>query len=148
MSYRVLAGCLIAHLAFVVAPAAGADWLTQAELEKRCARFMDEPGSSEGEACLAFVQGFLAGARTAEPATHASEAKTFTDRAVRTRAAGAVRRFHTLQGARYCISDDVAATDVIERINAYLKEQREDTEADAAQLVEQALVQSFPCKAE
>lgn len=151
MLYHAIVGCVLTSLAVVAGPVSAADRLTAAELEKRCRVFIESPAEPEGEVCIAFVQGFLAGLRTAEErqVTVLAERKeeSFAERAARTRAGWLIQHFRSLQGNEYCVPADVSGAEALQRVTAYLAayEDGRNSNRKPLELVHSALEQIFPC---
>lgn len=153
MIQRGLAVCLLLIFAIAPAPASTMEWLSGHQLRRSCDLFLDDPQSQDGALCLAFMQGFIAGADAAEgtvvgESTETSETadESYSERAARTRL-GTIR----LQGiqaaklARYCIDENVTAFKVVKKITAYLEDRPRASDLTVYENVREALVHSFPC---
>jgi hypothetical protein len=152
-----LARWLSLSTAFAAASAT-ATWLSGAELERYCDGFLADAASSDGAACVAFVQGFIAGSAAAERAGggrasgSSPPTDTFAERAAQTRAGNRLRNLLRERG-RYCIDESMTAATVVERVSTRLRTLAADGSADAAEggegsaerLLHSALVASFPC---
>lgn len=132
------------------APASSEEWLSGGDLERSCDVLLEDSASAEGLLCLAFVQGFIAGADTSitavSPRSAASSGKeTYADRAARTRLG--TLRLQQIQSTygRYCIGEHVTAVDVVENVTDYLESHPEASNVTAHDAVREALVYSFPC---
>jgi Rap1a immunity proteins len=132
------------------APASSEEWLSGGDLERSCDVLLEDPTSAEGLLCLAFVQGFIAGADTSitavSPRSATSSGKeTYADRAARTRLG--TLRLQQIQSTygRYCIGEQVTAVDVVENVTDYLESHPEASNVTAHDAVREALVYSFPC---
>lgn len=132
------------------APASSEEWLSGGDLERSCDVLLEEPASDEGLLCLAFVQGFIAGADTSVTAVSprgatSSGRETYADRAARTRLG--TLRLQQIQSTygRYCIGEQVTAVDVVENVTDYLESHPEASNVTAHDAVREALVYSFPC---
>lgn len=156
MFNRAIWMCLVAHLMLVSAPIDASEpeesgqWLTADEIEAQCKLFIRDPEEAESKACVAFMQGFLAGLdaqRGMVKDASASDKSSFTQRAMRTRAGVRLQRFQTLQGDEYCIPEGVSGVEVIQRVTAHLGAFMNGQPADKSpvELIHQALVQSWPC---
>lgn len=125
-------------------------WLNAGELEASCDRFLGgSDGDGNGALCLAFLQGFLAGADTTPKALRDAENgewydESFSERALRTRL-GRLRMMQVRSATDYCIGDDVAALEIVDAVATYLKEHPETLSMTDADAVRQALVSSYPC---
>jgi len=135
------------------APASSEEWLSGGDLERSCDVLLEEPASADGLLCLAFVQGFIAGADTtlsgvsprSAASSHANK-ETYADRAARTRLG--TLRLQQIQSTygRYCIGDQVTAVEVVEKVTDYLESHPEASNVTAHDAVREALVYSFPCE--
>lgn len=156
MFNRAIWMCVIAHLLLVPAtigasePEESIQPLSAVDIEARCESFIGDPEGADSEACVAFMQGFLAGldarSSTARSAAETAES-SFAQRATRTRAAGQLQRFQTLQGDEYCIPAGVSGVEVIQRVTAYLGafSDGQKKNKSSVELIHHALVQSWPC---
>ena len=152
MIQRGPAVSMLLWLCLAPAPASAEEWLTGGELERSCELLLQDPASSNGLLCLAFVQGFIAGADTSlsavSPRSAASSSKeeTYADRAARTRLG--TLRLQQIQSryGRYCIGDQVTAVEVVEKVTVYLESHPEASNVTAHDAVREALVFSFPCE--
>jgi len=153
MSSRVLIACLLFASAGVVASSTQNVWLTALELERHCASYLCDPASEEGSICIAYMQGFLAGAERASEtssrwmAATAPSEESFLDRATRTRVGPGVLdrvRARTTTPSEYCIDPDVNVLVLVEKVAAHLNENLDGHET-VDRLVHEALVQNFPC---
>ncbi|MBW3567713.1 MAG: hypothetical protein KY410_07120 [Proteobacteria bacterium] len=161
MYNRAIMVCFIAHLVLAGFPEAvesaepaesdeSGKLLTASEIEQRCRQFIRDPEEAESEACVAFMQGFLAGldaGRNTGRRDVVPQGSGFTDRALRTRAGGSLQRFQTLQGDEYCIPENVSGVEVVQRVTAYLGAfmSERSTDENSIELIHYALVQSYPC---
>jgi hypothetical protein len=152
MIQRGPAVSLLLWLCLAPAPASAEEWLTGGELERSCELLLQDPARSNGLLCLAFVQGFIAGADTSVSAVgprstaSSSEKETYADRAARTRLG--TLRLQQIQSTygRYCIGDQVTAVEVVEKVTDYLESHPEASNVTAHDAVREALVYSFPCE--
>lgn len=151
MLYRVLAGCVLACLAYIPDPVQAADPEALEELEvlrRHCTAYLADAESREAALCAAYIQGYLAGvtrmAEVLRPVA-AADSGSYADRALRTRAGGHLKRYHAWRHAGYCVGDEVSQAALIERVAAYLREHRAEAELTADQLLHRALTASFPC---
>jgi hypothetical protein len=147
MIQHIFAGAL---LSLSLAAPASATWLSGSELRSHCNAYLDNPESRDGALCAAFVQGFLAGTRTAEkdreaPALWSGAAadESFAERATRTRVGSRLRSLEANAG--YCVGDDVSAGVVIRSVAEHLNDRPENVELSTERRVRNALVQRFPC---
>ena len=148
---RARAPWLAASLAVVAAAPAGAAWLTGHDLKRHCDAFVADAESGEAAACIAFVQGFIATGRlhdgSRDATIRADRGDGFSERAARTRGGARLRAF-LVELNRYCIGD-VDGEEVVMRVSGYLAALgTEDANAlaePAEQVVQRALVDSFPC---
>jgi hypothetical protein len=101
--------------------------------------------------CLAFIQGFIAGADTTEHAVHPGSAttssgdETFAERAARTRLGTLRLQQMRASYARYCIDNAVTAVEVVDKVTAYLEDHPAAADLTAHDAVREALAYSFPC---
>jgi hypothetical protein len=140
-------------LCLALAPASAEEWLSGGDLERSCDVLLDDPTRSEGQLCLAFVQGFIAGADTSADAvnprsatTPSSEKESFAERAARTRLGTLRLQQIRSKYARYCIGDEVTAVEVVEKVTDYLQDHPTAADVTAHDAVREALVHSFPCE--
>lgn len=149
---KFVCSCVIAGLLYAT-PAAAVEWLTESQLEDRCDSFLGDQGSRDGALCVAFIQGFLAGAEATDgivaervkrlqPATGDS----YSDRAIRTRIGSRLKQYGTPYYAGYCIAGEVSSQTVIEKVISYLNNHPDDPSLTANQIVYMALVHHFPCE--
>ena len=109
VSQLILAGPLIAPLqAAELAPLSGV------ELYELCAAYVTAPESDEGQACAAYVRGFIEGSdrvvlRSAEPEETRNE--SFTERAWRTRL-GVPRA----PEPRYCVEETLSLKNFVTQL--------------------------------
>ena len=144
-------GAALLVVAVAATPAGAAAWLSGLDLKRHCDAFAVDADSRDAAACIAFVQGFIAtggahdGTRVAT--LHTEARGSFIDRATRTRS-GARLRALLADRNRYCIGDDMDVEEVVMRVSAYVAALDEESRAlseRAEQVVQRALVESFPC---
>lgn len=137
--------CAGALLTLAFSFPASATWLNGNELRRHCDAYLENPESHEGALCVAFIQGFLSGNRTADEAVadwpNASASERYSDRAARTRVGSRLRLISS--DARYCVDDGVPAITVIRHVSEYLDGSDRDVSTESR--VHNALVQNFPC---
>lgn len=149
---RARAPWLAASLAVVAAAPAEAAWLSGHDLKRHCDAFAADAESGEAAACIAFVQGFIATGRlhdgSRDATIRADPGDGLSERAARTRGGARLRAF-LVELNRYCIGDDLDGEEVVMRVSGYLAALgTEDANAlagPAEQVVQRALVDSFPC---
>jgi hypothetical protein len=146
--------CLLLLALAAATPLAAMEWLSDSELEQSCDRFLEDSSSSDGVLCLAFLQGFLAGADTVEPRTVANATKSdsvgsesFSDRATRTRL-GTLRMMHLQSASKadYCLDPDIPAVEVVETIATYLKDHPDSLQLTNSEAARKALIHNYPCE--
>ena len=152
MIHRGTAVSFLLWLCLAPAPASAEEWLSGNDLENSCEVLLDDPQNQQGLLCLAFVQGFIAGAdtsvaevspRSARPASPGDE--SYAERAARTRLG--TLRLQQIQStyAQYCINDQVTAIEVVEKVTDYIEDHPAAADLTAHDAVREALVHSFPC---
>ncbi|MGH8129604.1 MAG: Rap1a/Tai family immunity protein [Steroidobacteraceae bacterium] len=130
-------------------PSTSMEWLSDSELEASCDAFLSDTEDAVGALCLAFMQGFLAGADATasfDSASETSKSESFSERASRTRL-GSLRmlQIRSSTTAGYCIGEDVAAVDIIGTVAAYLRDHPETLSLSNADAIREALVDNYPC---
>ncbi|HLU06878.1 MAG TPA: Rap1a/Tai family immunity protein [Woeseiaceae bacterium] len=143
---------LLLWICLAPAPASSEEWLSGGDLEHSCDVLLGDAASAEGLLCLAFVQGFIAGADTSvsaagpRGAVSSSGKETYAGRAARTRLG--TLRLQQIQSTygRYCIGNQVTAVEVVEQVTDYLESHPEASNVTAHDAVREALVYSFPCE--
>lgn len=144
MVYRGLAGCLLLLFATISALASTTQWLSGNELGRYCGAYLADAESDDGAVCIAFLQGFLAGADTDGFSVPAAE--TFAERAARTRLGDAhLRRLRKSTHPGYCVGKEIDAAAMAEKITAYLEDQLNADDLTASELVHRTLAHHFPC---
>lgn len=135
------------------APAMALEWLTEEELEQQCESFLIDDRSRDGALCVAFIQGFLAGAEATDGIVAERVRKiqppsgdTYEDRALRTRIGSYLQKYGTPYYAGYCIGPNVSSQAVVTTVIDYLNEHPDEPGLTANQAVYTALVESFPCE--
>jgi hypothetical protein len=153
MIQRGAAFYLLLSLSIAAAPASTVEWLDGHDLELSCDLLLEDERNPDGILCLAFVQGFIAGADTTEgivaPDTARSHSgdETYAERAARTRLG--TLRLQQMQSAdlpEYCIDDATPAIVVVEKVSDYLEDHPDASDWTAHDVVREALVSSFPCE--
>ncbi len=145
--YRIAALLLIG----TSLPLAAMEWLSTDELESSCDAFLDGATGSDAALCLAFMQGFLAGADAApvqNPAMPgaAPEDESFSERATRTRLSTLQLMQLRANQPAYCLDDALSAIDIVETVAGYLESHEEVLYLTNAEAVYAALVHEFPCE--
>jgi len=153
MKIRKFALPIIFSALMFAVPAGAVEWLTEGELENQCDQFLDDPQSRQGALCMAFIQGFLAGAEATDGVVaeriskmQAPTGDSYSDRAIRTRIGSRLERFGTPYYAGYCIDNDVPSSTVISEVIDYLGNHPDEPGITANQAVYMALVDRFPCE--
>jgi hypothetical protein len=157
MTQRGPAICLLLLFFIASAKASSAEWFTGHDLGKSCNSLLEDARSADGGVCLAFIQGFIAGAgpgKTSEDSVTGSAEEsgsgneTYAERAARTRLG--TLRMQQMQSSPlplYCIDGTTAALDVVRKVTAYLKEHAGGTaDLTADDALREALANSFPCQ--
>lgn len=144
--YKIAAILLIA-----TSPLAAMEWLSTDELEKSCDAFLDGATGPDAALCLAFMQGFLAGADAApaqNPALSGAAPKdeSFSERATRTRLSTLQLMQLRANQPAYCLDDALSAIDIVETVAGYLESHEEVLYLTNAEAVYAALVHEFPCE--
>lgn len=151
MIKRGTAVSLLLWLCLAPVPGSAEEWLTGNDLERSCDVLLEGSDSTDGMLCLAFVQGFIAGADTSEGAAGVRSAPRssigYAERATRTRLG--TLRLQQIQSTygHYCIGDEVTAVEVVQQVTDYLETHPEAANLTAHDAVREALVYSFPCEA-
>lgn len=134
-------------------PAIALEWLQERELEAQCQHFLDASQSREGALCVAFIQGFLAGAEATDGIVaervqkmRAPTGDKFSDRTISTRIGSRLKQYGTPYYAGYCIAEDVSTQTVISNVVNYLNDHPDEPAITANQVVYMALVHHFPCE--
>lgn len=149
MNIRKLALALLAGSLLLVTPTRAIEWLAEAELEEQCAEFLSDGQSRGGALCIAFIQGFLAGADATDGIVADRIRRTgdsFSDRAIRNRIGSRLEQYGASYYAGYCISKDVQSSKVIGEVIDYLGKHPDEPGITANQAVYMALVERFPCE--
>jgi hypothetical protein len=133
------------------APCSIPEWLSANELEQSCEAFLDAAGAADGNLCLAFLQGFLAGGRTTGsdmPAGTASQEQgSFLERATQTRlGAPRMRDMRGITEGDYCLDQDTQISEVVRMVTDHLTSQPEAVDLTDAWAVREALTRNFPCE--
>jgi len=142
----------LAALLLVASPATAMDWLDAEELESSCRAFL--AGSTEKDAviCLAFVQGFLAGAEPVpgakRPDPDEMREETYAERVTRTRLS--TLRLMELRSNQpdYCLDDSLSTIQIVETVAGYLESHQEALSLTNAEAVYEALIHEYPCNRE
>jgi hypothetical protein len=137
-----LVGCLA-----LSASQARANWLSTDDLERHCGAYLNDPISTEAAGCIAFVQGYVAGAGAGSTSVDArDDAESFAERAARTRAGSRLRGMREELASRraFCVEGTPPAA-VIEAVATYLYRIERAEDEPPEQLVHRALVARFPC---
>jgi hypothetical protein len=153
MTHRGPAVCLLLLFFIASAKASPAEWLTGHHLEQSCDLLLEDAGTPDGGLCLAFIQGFIAGAEASDgtvvPDTTASSRsdETYSERAARTRL-GTLRMQQIQPSTRpaYCVDETTPAIEVVKKVTAYLEDHANAADLTAGDAVRKALVYSFPCQ--
>lgn len=145
MGWKILAVLLLA-----ASPANAMEWLSAEELESSCDAFLAGSTDSDAALCLAYMQGFLAGAEAAPGVTRPDKAadrdETYAERAARTRL-GTLRMMRLrAHEPDYCLDDSLSAVQIVETVAAYLESHEEVLKLSNAEAVYEALVHEFPCE--
>lgn len=136
-------------LLLAASPAVSMEWLDADELESSCNAFLAGSTDKNAALCLAYMQGFLAGAEAApglkrpDPAKHGDE--TYAERAARTRLGGMRMMQLRADQPRYCLDDSLSTVQIVETVAGYLETHEEALRLNNAEAVYQALVHEFPC---
>ena len=136
-------------LLFAASPATAMEWLDADQLESSCDAFLDGSTDADAALCLAFMQGFLAGAEAAPGVAWtgpgAADDETYAERAARTRL-GTLRML-ALRADQpdYCLDDSLSAIEIVETVAGYLETHEEALRLTNAEAVYEALVHEFPC---
>ena len=144
--WRIAAALLLA-----TSPAVAMEWLGADELDESCTAFLAGSTDSDAALCLAYVQGFLAGADAAPegidvPSASQTEDESFSERATRTRL-GTLRLLKLRSDMPdYCLDDTLSALHVVEAVAGYLESHADALYLDNAEAVYAALVNEFPCE--
>ncbi len=153
MAIRKSVLSLFAGVVLFAGPAMALEWLTEDELEQRCESFLDDAQSRDGALCIAFIQGFLAGAEATDGIVAERVRKiqppsgdTYADRALRTRIGSYLQKYGTPYYAGYCIGQDVSSQTVITTVIDYLNNHPDEPGLTANQAVYMALMERFPCE--
>ena len=140
----------LAVLLLVAGPAVAMEWLGAEDFESSCDAFLAGSADKEAMLCLAYVQGFLAGAEAAPDAStpdiKADDSETYAERATRTRL-GTLRimRLRAKQ-PDYCLDESLSALRIVETVAGYLESHAEALKLTNAEAVYEALVHEFPCE--
>ena len=153
MTQRGPAVCLLLLFFIASAKASPVEWLTGHDLEQSCDLLLEDAGNPDGGLCLAFIQGFIAGADASDgvvvPDTRASRPadETYAERAARTRL-GTLRMQQVQPSTRpaYCIDETTPAIEVVKKVTAYLEDHASAADLTVCDAVREALVHSFPCQ--
>ena len=144
--------CVIGGL-LSATPAAALEWLKESELEKQCDSFLENHESRDGALCVAFIQGFLAGAEATDGIVaervkrlQSPTGDSYSDRAIRTRIGNRLKQYGSPYYAGYCIAEEVSSQTVIGKVIDYLNNHPDDPGLTANQAVYMALVHHFPCE--
>lgn len=131
---------------------AGDAQLDDDRLAQHCTRFVADPADPAGQACLAYIQGFLDGSLVTDNAVYeqlgagdAGPDGAFTDRATRTRlgpmgGTGNRRRF-----SGFCIPPDTPLPQVVSTVANALEQEAAAADSDAAAVVGAVLRTHYPC---
>jgi len=154
MTQRGPAVCLLLFFFIASAEASPVEWLTGQDLEQSCDLLLEDARNPDGGLCLAFIQGFIAGADTSDGVGVADNApssrpedETYAQRAARTRL-GTLRmqQVQPSTGPAYCIDETTSAIEVVKKVTAYLEDHAGTADLTACDAVREALVYSFPCQ--
>ncbi|GAB4138436.1 MAG: hypothetical protein Tsb0016_04410 [Sphingomonadales bacterium] len=151
-SYWVVA-CLVLGAVAAARPSLAVEWLQETELQAHCQQFLEAPQSREGALCIAFIQGFLAGAEATDGIVaervqkmQAPTGDALSDRMIKTRIGSRLKQYGTPYYAGYCIAEDVSSQTVIAKVIDYLNEHPDEPSITANQAVYMGLVYHFPCE--
>lgn len=128
------------------APCSMTEWLSAKDLAQSCEAFLDETRGAEGNACLAFTQGLLAGSDTPQSAasSDAQDDESFLERATQTRVG--TPRMRRVEGADdYCLGAESGVAELVRAITDYLTSQPQAFDLTDSQAVREALIRNFPC---
>lgn len=127
------------------------EWLSAGDLEASCDSFLAGSEGDDGDLCVAYLQGFLAGADTSQMAVSDASKdeeydESFSERASRTRL-GRLRlmKIRASRTGEYCIEDDVSALEIVDTVATFLKQHPETVSMTDADAVRAALISSYPC---
>lgn len=150
--FNFIPRCILIFM-MLATPASALEWLSETELERQCKSFLGDPQSRDGASCVAFIQGFLAGAEATDGIVaervkqmHASTGDSYSDRAIRTRIGSRLKEYGTPYYASYCISKDVSSAAVIGKVVDFLNDHPDEPGLTANQIVYMSLVHHFPCE--
>jgi Rap1a immunity proteins len=116
--------------------------LTSVELHELCLTYIDAPESDEGQACAAYVRGFIEGSdrvvlRSDEPAQ--AQGESFSERAWRTRL-GIPR-----PDPRYCLEKTVSLQEFISQLLAQAERKPPEQDVSAQELLYATLSRFHRC---
>lgn len=116
--------------------------LTSVELHELCLTYIDAPESDEGQACAAYVRGFIEGSdrvvlRSDEPAQ--AHAESFSERAWRTRL-GVPR-----PEPRYCLEETLSLQEFIAQLLAQAERKPPEQDVSAHELLYATLSRFHRC---
>jgi hypothetical protein len=134
---------LFLFIGVVGGPASAASPLDALTLFERCSAFVEQPKSSDGQLCDAYLRGFLQGAKAAGGKNRESAAdESWTDRAARTRLGQAA-----LARASYCVPDSLTVAELAERFIAHAETNPDVKNTDARSALEATLYVNYQCTA-
>lgn len=141
---------ILVVLLLTATPAAAMEWLDAEDLERSCGAFLD--GSTEPDAalCLAYMQGFLAGADAVPgitwPDPTSGDDESYSERAARTRL-GSLRMLKLrADKPDYCLDESLSAIQIVETVAGYLETHTESQRLTNAEVVYEALINEYPCE--
>lgn len=126
------------------------EWLDADELESSCDAYLEGSTDKDAALCLAFVQGFLAGAEASSKMSRTDPTPTrgesYADRAARTRL-GTLRILKVrADEPDFCLEDSLSAVRIVEKVAVYLETHEDALRLTNAEAVHEALVHEFPCE--
>lgn len=145
---------IAAVLTLATAQASAMEWLSADQLEQSCDDFLENPNNTDATLCLAFIQGFLAGADGAPSADLGDAVKpskstndSFSDRAKRTRL-GTIRliRLQSETRSAYCVDESASPLEIVKTVARYLEQHEEALKLTNSEAVYAALVHEYPCE--
>lgn len=143
---------LLTGTALALAPATplnALDTLSAGSLAAQCLANGDS-GEAPGDACTAYVRGFVDGAVATDPKVSLNvvreleSAETFTERALRTRVGARIERFGPSVYADFCVPQPAPLWEITDFVIAELRSM-EDPDEPAREVVYRALKANYPC---
>jgi hypothetical protein len=148
---KLCANSLVALLGVAALDASAVTPMGAAQLSDSCSAYIADASSDNGIHCVYYITGFLDGAVATDErvalnvATEIEREESFSQRALRTRVGGHLRKRGASYYAEYCIGDPVPVREVIELVVAEFARVAATPDTLARDVVYAALRSNYPC---